>query len=170
MSREAPMRESGRESFETWARSRQQGLVRTAYLLTGDFHRAEDLVQEALVKAASRWDSLANGNPDAWVRTVVYRDQVSWWRRHRREVLVPPRDQPVPAADGTMLVLRDALGLLTSRQRAVLVLRYVEDQSLAATADVLGLTVGSVKKHTSVALARLRVIAPELEELVEESR
>src|SRR3954452_22713772 len=84
---EVPMRESGRESFETWARSRQQALVRTAYLLTGDFHRAEDLVQDALVKAATRWDDLADGNPDAWVRTVVYRDQVSWWRRHRREVL-----------------------------------------------------------------------------------
>src|SRR3954453_15649776 len=105
MGEEAPMRESGRESFETWARSRQQGLVRTTYLLTGDFQRAEDLVQEALVKAAARWDSLAGGNPDAWVRTVVYRDQVSWWRRHRREVVGPPRDQALPPADETMLVL-----------------------------------------------------------------
>jgi RNA polymerase sigma-70 factor (sigma-E family) len=164
------MRESGRESFETWARSRQQGLVRTAYLLTGDFHRAEDLVQEALVKAAVRWDTLASGNPDAWVRTVVYRDQVSWWRRHRREVLAPAREQAVPPADETMLVLREALLLLTARQRAVLVLRYVDDLSLNETAEVLGLTIGSIKKHASVALARLRVVAPELEELMEERR
>jgi DNA-directed RNA polymerase specialized sigma24 family protein len=141
------MREAGRTSFEAWARSRQQGLVRTAYLLTGDFHRAEDLVQEALVKAAARWDSLAGGSPDAWVRTVVYRDHVSWWRRHRREVL-----------------------RLTGRQRAVLVLRYVEDLSLAETAEVLGVSVGSVKKHAAVAIARLRQVAPELEELVEERR
>jgi RNA polymerase sigma-70 factor (sigma-E family) len=164
------MRESGRESFETWARSRQQGLVRTAYLLTGDFHRAEDLVQEALVKAAVRWDTLAAGNPDAWVRTVVYRDQVSWWRRHRREVLATPRDQAVPPTGETMLVLRDALLLLTARQRAVLVLRYVDDLSLNETAELLGLTVGSIKKHASVALARLRAVAPELEELLEERR
>ena len=164
------MLESGRESFETWARSRQQGLVRTAYLLTGDFHRAEDLVQDALVKAAARWETLASGSPDAWIRTVVYRDHVSWWRRHRREVFTTPREQQVPAADETALVLRDALARLTPRQRAVLVLRYVEDRSLAETADVLGVTVGSVKKHASIALARLRVVAPELEELVEERR
>jgi RNA polymerase sigma-70 factor (sigma-E family) len=164
------MRESGRMSFEAWARSRQQGLVRTAYLLTGDFHRAEDLVQEALVKAAARWDSLAGGSPDAWVRTVVYRDHVSWWRRHRREVLTTPREVGVPPVGEDSLVLREALGRLTGRQRAVLVLRYVEDLSLAETAEVLGVSVGSVKKHASVAIARLRQIAPELEELVEERR
>lgn len=164
------MRESGRESFEAWARSRQQGLVRTAFLLTGDYHRAEDLVQEALVKAAARWDTLAGGAPDAWVRTVVYRDHVSWWRRHRREVFTTPREQPIPATDETALVLREALSQLTARQRAVVVLRYVEDRSLAETAELLGLTVGSVKKHASVALARLRAVAPELEELLEERR
>ncbi len=81
------MREEDRESFETWARARQQTLVRWAYVVTGDFQRAEDLVQEALVRAAVRWDTLQDGNPDAWVRTVVFRDNVSWWRRHRRERL-----------------------------------------------------------------------------------
>ena len=164
------MREAGRESFETWAGSRQQALVQSAYLLTGDFHRAEDLVQEALVKAAARWDSLAEGNPDAWVRTVVYRGHVSLWRRYRREVFTTPREQAVPAAGETVLVLREALRRLTPRQRAVLVLRYVEDRSLAETADILGITVGSVKKHASVAFARLRTIAPELEELMEDLR
>ena len=164
------MRESSRDSFETWARSRQQGLVRTAYLLTGDFHRAEDLVQDALVKAAARWDTLAGGNPDAWVRTVVYRDHVSWWRRHRREVFTTPREQAVPPADETALVLREALGQLTPRQRAVLVLRYVDDRPLVETAEILGLTVGAIKKHASVGLARLRAIAPELEEVKEDRR
>jgi len=82
------MREQDRGSFEEWARARQQQLVRTAYLVTGDHHRAEDLVQEALVGVAMRWDRLRDGNPDAWVRTVVYRANVSWWRKHRREVAV----------------------------------------------------------------------------------
>ena len=68
------------------------------------------------------------------------------------------------------MVLREALGRLTARQRAVLVLRYVEDLPLADTAEILGITVGSVKKHASVALARLRTLAPELEELLEERR
>jgi len=165
-----PMRESERESFEAWARSRQQGLVRSAYVLTGDFHRAEDLVQDALIKAAARWDTLWDGSPDAWVRTVMYRDHVSWWRRHRRELLTTPRDQIVMSVRGDALVLRDALSRLTARQRAVLVLRYVEDRSLAETAEVLGLTVGSIKKHASIGLARLRTMAPELEELMEDDR
>ena len=82
------MRERDRGSFEEWARARQQQLVRRAYLVTGDHHRAEDLVQEALIGVAMRWDTLRDGNPDAWVRTVVYRANVSWWRRHRREVPV----------------------------------------------------------------------------------
>jgi RNA polymerase sigma-70 factor (sigma-E family) len=165
------MREADRESFEAWARSRQQGLVRTAYLLTGDFHRAEDLVQEALIKAATRWATLRDMNPDAWVRTVVFRDNVSWWRRTRREargVLVP--DRGVPASDESALMLRLALARLTDRQRAVLLLRYVEDLTAAEAADVLGLTVGTIKKHASIALQRLREVAPELEELMEERR
>jgi RNA polymerase sigma-70 factor (sigma-E family) len=164
------MREDGRESFETWARARQQTLVRWAYVVTGDYQRAEDLVQEAFVRAATRWDTLRDGNPDAWVRTVVFRDNVSWWRRHRREHLT---DEPfggvVPdAGSEAALVLHAALARLTRAQRAVLVLRYVADLSVADTAETLGVTDGTVKKQASVALARLREIAPELHELLEE--
>jgi RNA polymerase sigma-70 factor (sigma-E family) len=164
------MREDGRESFETWARARQQTLVRWAYVVTGDFQRAEDLVQEAFVRAAIRWDTLRDGNPDAWVRTVVFRDNVSWWRRHRREQLT---DKPFagttasPDADATV-VLHAALAQLTRAQRAVLVLRYVADLSVADTAETLGVSEGTVKKQTSVALARLRETAPELHDLLEE--
>jgi RNA polymerase sigma-70 factor (sigma-E family) len=164
------MREDGRESFETWARARQQTLVRWAYVVTGDYQRAEDLVQEALVRAAVRWDTLRDGNPDAWVRTVVFRDNVSWWRRHRRERVT---DQPfagtVPGADTEAgMVLHAALARLTRSQRAVLVLRYVADLSVADTATTLGVSQGTVKKQTSVALARLREAAPELHDLLEE--
>ncbi len=69
------------ESFEAWASARQHGLLRAAYLLTGDLGRAEDLVQEALLKVALRWRRLGGPRPDAYVRVILYRDQVSWWRR-----------------------------------------------------------------------------------------
>jgi RNA polymerase sigma-70 factor (sigma-E family) len=164
------MREDGRESFETWARARQQTLVRWAYVVTGDFQRAEDLVQEALVRAATRWDTLRDGNPDAWVRTVVFRNNVSWWRRHRRERITDgPFDDSTASSNGeTALVLNAALARLTRAQRAVLVLRYVADLSVAETAEALGVSEGTVKKQTSVALARLRATAPELHDLLEE--
>jgi RNA polymerase sigma-70 factor (sigma-E family) len=159
----------GRESFEEWARARQQRFVRSAYLMTGDFQRAEDLVQEALIRAAQRWESLRDGQPDAWVRTVIFREHVSWWRRVRRETVT---DQPPEGVHNTPgeapVMVQAALALLTHKQRAVLVLRYIEDLSVADTAAVLGVTDGTVKKQTSVALARLREIAPGLEELVEE--
>lgn len=165
------MREEGRESFEEWARIAQRGLLRSAFLLTGDLARAEDLVQEALIKAAMRWDTLAEQHPDAWARRVIYRDYISWWRRHRREYEVAD----VPEVAGLVsppgeaaAMLRDALAGLTPRQRAVLLLRYVEDMTAAQTADVLGVTVGTVKKLGFVALARLRADAPGLSDLVEE--
>ena len=152
------MRAVDRSSFEEWARARQQHLVRAAYLLTGDFQRAEDLVQEALVRAAMRWDVLREGNPDAWVRTVVYREHVSWWRRRRRELLVDAVPE-VASYDVASLPEGDlvaALAGLTWSQRAVVLLRFAEDLSVAETAEVLGVTDGTVKRQTSVALARLR--------------
>jgi RNA polymerase sigma-70 factor (sigma-E family) len=164
------MRDDGRESFEAWARARQQPLVRWAYVVTGDFQRAEDLVQEALVRAATRWDTLRDGNPDAWVRTVVFRDNVSWWRRHRREHVTD--EAPTAPAFGAdteaAIVLQAALARLTRAQRSVLVLRYVVDLSVAETAFTLGVSEGTVKKQTSVALGRLRERAPELHDLLEE--
>src|SRR3954452_9176319 len=139
------MRGDGRESFETWARARQQTLVRWAYVVTGDFQRAEDLVQEAFVRAAIRWDTLRDGNPDAWVRTVVFRENVSWWRRHGREHLsAEPFTGSAPGADSeAAVVLHAALARLTRAQRAVLVLRYVADLSVADTAETLGVSDGT---------------------------
>jgi RNA polymerase sigma-70 factor (sigma-E family) len=159
----------GRGSFEDWARARQQRLVRSAYLMTGDFQRAEDLVQEALIRAAQRWETLRDGEPDAWVRTVIFREHVSWWRRVRRETVTDQPPEGVCDAPGEAPVMvQAALRLLTHKQRAVLVLRYIEDVSVADTATILGVSGGTVKKQASVALVRLREIAPGLEELVEE--
>jgi len=164
------MRSEGRDSFEQWARSRQSDLLRMAFWMTGDDQRAEDLVQDALIGVAERWDSLRDGNPDGWVRTVVFRANVSWWRRHRQEVLVA--DVPegeAPAAGGGMAELKQALMQLAPRQRAVVLLRYVEDMSVVETASILGVTPGTVKKQASLALERLRNLSPGLRELVEDA-
>ena len=98
---------SDAESFTAWAAHAQRRLLRTAVLLTGDHQRAEDLVQEALVKVALRWRRLRDGRPEAYARQVLVRDNISWWRKHRREVLVEPpeprdagpvgRQRPAPA-------------------------------------------------------------------------
>jgi RNA polymerase sigma-70 factor (sigma-E family) len=164
------VRETDRESFESWARVSQQRLLRAAYLLTGDLYLAEDLLQEALVKAALRWDTLGGQQPEAWVRRVMYRDHVSWWRRHRRErrVAEVPDERGSAGPGEAAAMLRDALGVLTPRQRAVVLLRYVDDLTATQTADVLGVTVGTVKKLGSVALARLRADAPGLADLAED--
>ena len=160
------------EAFRRWAGERQQALLRTAYLLSGDHHRAEDLVQEALTKVALRWRRLAGGNPEGYARQVMARDNVSWWRKWRRETPVAPgASAPAPdalAASDRRMLLDAALASLTPRQRAVVVLRYYDDLSERMTADVLGVAVGTVKSQTHLALARLREAAPELAELLGE--
>ena len=152
--------------FTSWAGERQLALLRTAILLTGDRQRAEDLVQEALVAVASRWRRLAGGNPEAYARQVIVRGNVSWWRKHRREVVLDPRETPVASyAVGAerRLLLDDALARLTPRQRAVVVLRYYADLTERDTADALGCSVGTVKSQTHLALRRLREALPGLD-------
>lgn len=157
--------------FAEWAASRQQALLRTAYLVTGDPHRAQDLVQDALTKVALRWSRLRSGDPEAYARRIVVRDNVSWWRRWRREVLAGPVPESAARVDGDeverRLVLASALRRLTPKQRAVLVLRFYEDLTEAETAAQLGVSVGTVKSQCHAALARLRSAAPELVDLVE---
>jgi RNA polymerase sigma-70 factor (sigma-E family) len=157
------------DAFSAWAAHAQRRLLRTAVLLTGDHQRAEDLVQEALVKVALRWRRLRDGRPEAYARTVLVRDNISWWRKHRREVLVePPERQAVDVTDTAerRLLLDRALAALTPRQRAVVVLRYYDDLTEQATADVMGVAVGTVKSQTHLALRRLAEAAPELAELL----
>lgn len=158
-------------SFTTWAAARERSLLRTAFLLTGDLHRAEDLVQDAFIKVALRWSRLVDGNPDAYARTVIVRSNVSWWRRTRRERVVPDvPDTPSGGGDSgdvdRRLVLRRALARLTPKQRAVIVLRFYEDLSEPQVAATLGVSVGTVKSQTAAALARLRTAAPELTQFI----
>jgi RNA polymerase sigma-70 factor (sigma-E family) len=159
------------DEFAAFARSCQARLLRAAYLICGDRHLAEDLLQSALVKVALRWSQLRDGQPEAYIRAVLYRDAVSWWRRQRREITVAaPPDVRAPDTGGDEVPLRvvfaRALARLTPKQRAVLVLRFFEDHSEARTAQVLGVSIGTVKSQTAVALRRLRELAPELSELV----
>src|SRR4051812_1427695 len=147
-------------SFTRWASERQQALLRTAVLLCGDHHRAEDLVQDALTKVAVRWSRLRDQNPDAYARQVMVRTNISWWRKRRREVVLDAYDEaPAVAPGGAVdrrLLLDAALAQLTPRQRATVVLRFYDDLSERDTAELLGVSTGTVKSQTHAALARLR--------------
>jgi RNA polymerase sigma-70 factor (sigma-E family) len=158
--------------FIEWVAGHQRQLLRSAYLLTGDQHRAQDLVQEALVKVALRWARLRTGNPTAYARTIITHDHVSWWRRHRRELTTgkPVEDARHPSDPEAVLVVRRALARLAPRQRAVLVLRHFDDLTERETADILGISVGTVKSTNAAALARLRDGAPELLDLIGRTR
>ncbi|MEV7329940.1 SigE family RNA polymerase sigma factor [Micromonospora sp. NPDC093244] len=156
--------DDGRDGYLAFVETHQHRLLRAAYLICGNRHQAEDLLQDALLKLALRWSSVRDGDPAAYVRTILYRDAVSWWRRRRRERLsAAPPEQVAPDRDGALrLTLHDALGQLPPRQRAVLVLRYYEDLTEVATAEALGVTVGTVKSQCHAALRRLREVAPDL--------
>ena len=164
------------DGFRQFVTARLPRLSRVAYLLTGDHHAAEDLLQSALVKVGTRWPRVAAAeDPDAYVRRILYHEQVSTWRRRARRderLVAQPPDAPAhrDMANESIrrLVLRDALARLTPRQRAVIVLRYFEDLSEVDTAAALGCAVGTVKSQTSHALGRLRVLAPELADLIQE--
>jgi RNA polymerase sigma-70 factor (sigma-E family) len=165
-----------RASFEEYVRARTPALSRVAFLLTGDHHLAEDLVQQTLLRVADRWPKLAvRGDPDAYVRRVLYHQHISWWRRRRA---APARGEDAAARDDRAapdpgdavvvgIAVRRALAQLAPGQRAVLVLRYFEDLSEAQTAQVLGISVGTVKSQARDGLARLRALAPELASLME---
>src|SRR5262245_23972452 len=160
--------------FREFARTRLARLSRVAFLLTGDHHAAEDLLQNTLERVAQRWDRVvASGSPDAYTRTVLYHEHVSAWRRHRREIStdsVPDRHLGRDESESALrrVLLQRALAKLTHRQRAVIVLRFFEDLSVAETAEAMNCSAGTIKSQTSVALQRLRELAPELAELITE--
>lgn len=155
--------------FRQFVVDRSGALFRTAYLLTGDRHAAEDLVQSALVKTAAKWRSLRDPAAiEGYVRRVMYHEQVSWWRRRSRVAEVSSSRLPDRTGDGhadvveLRMVMRTALSRLTPRQRTMLVLRYFEDLSETEIARLLGVRVGSVRSQIYRSLARLKETAPEL--------
>ncbi|HCT80853.1 MAG TPA: SigE family RNA polymerase sigma factor [Micromonosporaceae bacterium] len=135
--------------------------MRTAFLLTGSMHSAEDLVQTVLLKAYRGWETI--DEPFPYLRRAMVNQHISLWRRiGSRELITgfpPERTTPdVSAAFAQRAELLDALARLPKRMRAVLVLRYWEDLSEADTAAILGCSTGSVKAQASRGLARLRGI------------
>ncbi|GAA2209570.1 SigE family RNA polymerase sigma factor [Nonomuraea monospora] len=153
--------------FRAFVDAHQRSLLRLAYLLTGEEHLAEDLVQSVLVRMIARWPRLRHIDKlDLYARKAMMNQYISW-RRKRSSDEVPTADPPERShwpEDSAVLriALRQALMRLTPKQRAVLVLRFFEDRTERDVADLLGCSVGTVKSQTHHALARLRALAPEL--------
>jgi len=153
------------DGFRDYVVARRRALLRTARVLADDQQAAEDLVQTALERVWPRWEGLARaGDPDAYVRKVMFNAYISSRRRHwyREEAVEHVAESPMTVDDYAAVDLRDALRrllpTLTPRQRAVVVLRFHEDLSETTTAEVMGCSVGTVKSQTAKALARLRVL------------
>ncbi len=155
------MRPDQDEAFSAFVAARSRHLLQAAHLLTGDRHRAEDLLQTTLTRAYLRWDRIVDEDPEGYVRRTMVNAHIDWWRRRpwREQSTDDVPDRPV--ADGASAydardALLAALAGLSRRQRAVVVLRYFEDLSEAEIARTLGCSTGTVKSAASRAMAKLR--------------
>jgi RNA polymerase sigma-70 factor (sigma-E family) len=153
----------GRDAaFRVFARQRAAPLHRSAYLLCGDWHLAEDLVQETLAKAYAQWHRVQNAdNSDAYVRRILVNEARQRWRRHEAPVLRTDAVWEQPARDGTDDVVRrdellQALLRLPMGQRATIVLRHLDGLTERETAVALGCSEGTVKSQASRAMTALR--------------
>jgi len=160
-------------AFRAFAIARRPTLRRSAYLLCGDWHRADDLVQTALVKLYVAWPRVQGDDPpDAYVQRILVRCFLDEKRRPwRREspVEIVDLDAAAERPEDDLLDLRSALARLPRRQRATLLLRYWLDMSVAQTADALGCSEGTVKSQTARALTTLRDLLGDPALLMEES-
>jgi RNA polymerase sigma-70 factor (sigma-E family) len=160
------------DGFRAFVEARSPALLRSGWLLTGDWTTAEDLVQTALAAAWPRWDSLRRQDaPEVYVRKIMINTYLRWRQRRWNGEIATGR-LPEMAAYGDVFAQIDArqallaaLDRLSPRQRAVVVLRYFADQTEGQTAAAMGCSVGAVKSHAAKALARLRD-APGLAELM----
>ncbi|GAA6524470.1 SigE family RNA polymerase sigma factor [Intrasporangium sp. DVR] len=155
-------------AFSTFMEQAGPALLRTAWLLTGDHHRAQELTQAALVKTYVAWPRVREGEALAYARRVLANQRTDSWRSTRREVVTDavPCGEPLPDAMATSdtrdLVVR-LLRQLPEQQRKVVVLRYYTDLSEQTVAEVLGISVGAVKSAASRGLAALRAQVPEID-------
>jgi RNA polymerase sigma-70 factor (sigma-E family) len=148
--------------FEEYVSGAWPRLLRSAWVLTGDWHRAEDLVQTVLARAYGRWSRIRDDAPDAYLRSMMVTTYLSWWRRKwRGEVafeVLPEHPTAVDHHGGSDLrvALAQVLAGLPRQQRAVLMLRFHADLTEADTAAAMGISVGTVKSYTARALSTLR--------------
>ena len=152
-------------SFSSYVKARQPVLLRTARSLTANPSDAEDLLQTALTKTYVAWDRIEDHRAlDGYVRRALLNTRTSQWRKRKVDEFVCeelPEPEGLPAPDpAEQQALHDAMWRaitkLPARQRAMVVLRYYEDLSEAQTAEVLGVSVGTVKSAVSRALGKLR--------------
>jgi RNA polymerase sigma-70 factor (sigma-E family) len=155
------------DGFREFVAARSRALLRTAWLLTGDWAAAQDLVQTALAKTWPAWSRIERSDdPEVYVRRVLVTTYATWWRRRWRaetpSAVMPDKQtsaDPFDEADRRAVVAA-ALSRLSRGQRAVVVLRYFDDLTEAQTAAALGCSVGTVKSQNARALAALRTSVP----------
>ncbi|MEV4564971.1 SigE family RNA polymerase sigma factor [Nonomuraea sp. NPDC049419] len=144
--------------FEDFVRARGSALLRYGHVLTGNADDAADLVQEALLKLSDSWRRVRNkDDPESYVRTIMTRQHISWWRRRRREHLTDDVPEGSYIDSHSYGELWKELATLPRKQRAVLVLRYYEDLSDQDIAEILGISRGTVRSQAFRALNTLRV-------------
>ncbi|MEU3185033.1 SigE family RNA polymerase sigma factor [Streptomyces sp. NPDC006923] len=156
----------GDGDFEAFVAAHGPRLLRVAWLLTGDAHLAEDLLQSTLAKVWPKWARIAGDRPEAYVRKALVHTHASWWRRRWwGELPYGELPESAGAVDAYAHVdleqsLAAAVRALPVRQRAVVVLRYFEDLSVEETAATLGCATGTVKSQSARALRALRAALP----------
>jgi len=163
------------EAYVGFVDARRSALVRTAFLLCGDWHRAEDLVQQALVKLYLAWPRVAGrGGEDAYVRRILVNAHLDDWRwRKRRPETSMVEHYDTRAVDATYTGERDlrrALAVLPEGQRKIVVLRFWLDQSVEQVAADLGISPGTVKSQCARGLTRLRALLEVDDSLQEDER
>lgn len=161
-------------AFVQYVAARRGQLRRAAYLLTGDWSTAEDLVQMTLTKVYVAWARVDTGSPEGYVRRTMLHafldDQRRPWTRETSRAEVPDRPTPETTEIEETAALRHALNNLSARQRATVVLRHWYGLSVAETAMELNCSVGTVKSQTARALAALRLDLSHTGPLPETSR
>lgn len=156
------------QDFADYFVARNAALRRTAYVIVGDWHVAEDVCQRVFVNLYGAWRRVRPETRDAYVRKMIVNESLTWLRRRPPETELLPRHDRVAPDDETPLDLAAALDRLPPRQRAVVALRFLDDLSVAEVADALQISEGTVKSQTSKALDTLRRHLPAL--ILEEVR
>lgn len=162
------MRSEDRGEFTAYVAGCSARMRRTAFLLCGDWQRAEDAAQDAFVKLYLSWDRVrVRAALDGFVRTILVRALIDEgrrpWRREHPNGAVPELQAPESMSAADRMTVQAALARVPPRQRAVLVLRFYEECDVAETARVLGCSQGTVKSQTARGLARLRELLGDTE-------